>query len=246
MSGSPPWCIIRSWWQPSGRLRLAVVLISPGGRVKLASGAGPLSGRTTSCRPSHPSPKLSNSCTRTRAASCSSGGATGGGGGSTGNGGRPTGGAEGSTEGGCVEGGGAEGEAAGQTRAPKAASINIAARTSLRVTRASSASVSESFSPCARRETRASRSSIAVRCISSRGGCSHSLTVGPIPAAIWYRPSEQSEVSYTPSAPGEPLASVWAGLWSGEWPRGLSVLLCIRRWHLSMLRHQVGVDHDAP
>ena len=103
-----------------------------------------------------------------------------------GNGGTPTGGAEGSTEGGSVEGGGAEGEAAGQTRAPKAASINIAARTSLRVTRASSASVSESFSPCARRETRASRSSIAVRCISSRGGCSHSLTVGPIPAAIWY------------------------------------------------------------
>ena len=108
--GSPPWCIICSWWQPSGRLRLAVVLLSPGERVKLASDAGPLiSGLTTSCRPSHPSPKLSNSCTRTRAASCSSGGATGGGGGSTGNGGRPTGGAEGSTECGSVEGGGAEG-----------------------------------------------------------------------------------------------------------------------------------------
>ena len=123
----------------------------------------------------------------------------------------PTGGAEGSTEGGSVEGGGAEGEAAGQTRAPKAASIKIAARSSLRVTRASSASVSESFSPCVRRETRASRSSIAVRCIDSRGGCSHSLAVGPIPAAIWYRSSEQSEVSYMPSAPGEPLACVGVG-----------------------------------
>ena len=182
---SLPWCIICSWWQPSGILRLAVVLLSPGERVKLRFTAAPLSGLTTSCRPSHPSPKLSNSCTRTRAAACSSGGATGCGGGSSGNGGRPTGGAEGSTEGGCVEGGGADGEAAGQTRAPKAASIKIAARTSLSVTRASSASVSESFSPCARRETRASRSSVAVRCIGSCGGSSHRLTVGPIPAAIW-------------------------------------------------------------
>ena len=188
---SLPWCIICSWWQPNGMLRLAVVLLSPGERVKLRFTAAPLGGLTTSCRPSHPSPKLSNSCTRTRTVACSAGGATGGGGdGSSCNGNRPTSGAEGSsTEGGSVEGGGVEGsgtegEAARQTRAPKAASIKSAARTSLRVMRASSASVRESVSPCARREIRASRSSIAVRCIGSCGGCSHSLTVGPIPVAV--------------------------------------------------------------
>ena len=61
--------------------------------------------------------------------------------------------------------------------------MKLAARTSLRVTRAFSASVSTSVVLCARRETRASRSSIAVRCIDPRGGCSHNLTIGPIPAA---------------------------------------------------------------
>ena len=181
VSGSPPWCIIRSWWQPSGRLRLAVVLLFPGERVKLASGAAPLSGLTTSCRPSHPSPKLSNSCTLTRAVACGAGGTDGGGGGLSCNGGDN--GLTGGLEGSCAEGGS---EGAGQMRAPKAASMKVAARTSLRVTRATSASVSESFSPWARRETRASRSSIAVRCDGSCGGCSHSLTRGPIPAAVWY------------------------------------------------------------
>jgi hypothetical protein len=157
------------------------VLLSPRGRVKLTSGAAPPSGLTTNLRPSHPLPKLSNSCTLTRAVACGAGGTDGGGGGVglSRNGGGLTGGLEGS---------GAEGgdEGAVQMRAPKAASMKIAARTSLRVTRATSASVSESFSPCLRRETRASRSSIAVRCDGSCGGCSHSLTRGPIPAAVWY------------------------------------------------------------
>ena len=48
-----------------------------------------------------------------------------------------------------------------------------------------SASASESVALCARWETRASRSSIAVRCAGPRGGCSHSLTVGTIPAGTW-------------------------------------------------------------
>ena len=151
------------------------MLLSPRERVKLASGAAPLSGVTTSCRPSHPSPKLSNSCTLTRAVACGAGGTKGGGcGGGFG--------CNGGLKGSGAEGGG---EGAGQMRAPKAASMKIAARTSLRVTRATSASVSESFLSCARRETRASRSSIAVRCDDSCGGCSHSLTRGPILAAVW-------------------------------------------------------------
>ena len=77
------------------------------------------------------------------------------------------------------------GEATGQIRAPKVASMKIVARTSLPVTRDPSASVSESVALCARRETRASCSSIAVRCAGPCGGCSHSLTIGTIPAATW-------------------------------------------------------------
>ena len=66
VSGSPSWYIC-SWWQPSGRLRLAVVLLKPEGRLKLRSAAAPLSGLTTSCRlGGQPSPKLSSSCTLTR------------------------------------------------------------------------------------------------------------------------------------------------------------------------------------
>ena len=120
------------------------MLLSPGERVKLCSVAAPLSGLITSFRPSHPSPKLSNSCTRTLAVACGAGGTNGGAGGGNCNGGGLTGGLEGSG----AEGGG---KGAGQMRAPKEASMKIAARTSLLVTRATSASVSESFSPWARR-----------------------------------------------------------------------------------------------
>ena len=148
------------------------MLLSPGERVKLCSVAAPLSGLITSFRPSHPSPKLSNSCTRTLAVACGAGGTNGGAGGGNCNGGGLTGGLEGSG----AEGGG---KGAGQMRAPKAASMKLTARVSLMVTRARSASVSESLAPCAKRATNASRSSAAVRCVGPFGGSSHSLTASP-------------------------------------------------------------------
>ena len=57
VSGLPSWDICSSK-QPSGRLRLTAVLLSPEDRLKLRSAAAPL---IISCRPFHPSPKLSNS-----------------------------------------------------------------------------------------------------------------------------------------------------------------------------------------
>ena len=108
-----------------------------------------------------------------RAVACGGGGADGGGSGGSRNGGGLTGGLEGS---------GAEGgdEGAEQMRAPKAASMKLAARISLMVTRVRSESVSESLAPCAiKRATNASRSSAAVRCVGPFGGSSHSLTASP-------------------------------------------------------------------
>ena len=135
------------------------MLLNPEARLKLRSAAAPLSGLTTSCRPSHPSPKLSKSCSLTWVlASGDSGGGGGGSGGSSCKSDGLTGGVRGASD----EGGG-EGEAAGQIRAPKAASMKLVARISLRVTRARSASVSKSLALCASRATRASRSSTAVR-----------------------------------------------------------------------------------
>lgn len=153
------------------------MLLKPGERLKLCSIAALLIGFTTSFRPSHPSPKLSNSCTLTRAVACGASGTDGGGVGCSCNGGGLTGGLEGSG----AEGGG---EGAEQTRTPKAASIKLAARISLMVTRARSESVSESLSGTtssegAKRATNASRSSAAVRCVGLFGGSSHSLTTSP-------------------------------------------------------------------
>ena len=203
--------------------------------MKLASGAAPPSGLTTSCRPSHPSPKLSNSCNLTRAVACGAGGTDGGGGGGclSCNGGGLTGGLE------CS---GAEDgrDGAGQMRAPNAASMKIAARTSLRVTRATSASVSESSFPCERRETRASRNSIAVRCDGSCGGCSHSLTRGPIPAAV---------CGISKCGQGSAYLGVGVchcGGASGRSGKCLCIHSCDGMHSLSMLRHPVGVDHDSP
>eukprot|EP00964_Phaeocystis_antarctica_P060603 scaffold36144_cov72-Phaeocystis_antarctica.AAC.1 len=80
VSGSPPWYIC-SWWQPSGRLRLAIVLLNPEWRLKLRSTAALLSALTTNFRSSHPSPKLSNSCSLTRTVASGEGTAADGGGG---------------------------------------------------------------------------------------------------------------------------------------------------------------------
>ena len=107
-----------------------------------------------------------------RAVACGGGGTDDGGGGGSCNGGGLTNDLEGSG----AEGGG---EGAEQMRAPNAASMKLAARISLMVTRARSESDSESFAPCAKRATNAARSSPAVRCVGLFGGSSHSLTASP-------------------------------------------------------------------
>ena len=154
------------------------MLLSPEGRLKLRSTAAPLNGITTSCRLFQPSPKLSNSCSPTWLVVSGDGTTDGGGGdGSS----CKSGGLTGGVEGAGAEGGG-EGEVAGQIRAPKAASMKLAARISLRVTRRDSASVSKSLVLCARRATKFSFSSAAVRWVGSCGGCSHNLTTA---VATW-------------------------------------------------------------
>ena len=154
------------------------MLLNPEGRLKLRSTAAlPLNGITTSCRLSQPSPKLSNSCSLTWLVVSGDGTTDGGGDGGSCKSGGLTGGVEGAD----AEGGG-EGEVAGQIRAPKAASMKLAARSSLRVTRARSASVSKNLALCARRATKVSFSSTAVRWVGSCGGCSHNLTTA---VATW-------------------------------------------------------------
>ena len=116
------------------------MLLNPEGRLKLRSTAAPPNGITTSCRLSQPSPKLSNSCSLTWLVVSGDSTTDGGGDGSS----CKSGGLTGGVEGAGAEGGG-EGEVAGQIRAPKAASMKLAARISLRVTRARSASVSKNL-----------------------------------------------------------------------------------------------------
>ena len=195
------------------------MLLNPEGRLKLRSTAAPLNGITTSCRLSQPSPKLSNSCSLTWLVIVSGDGTTDGGGeGSS----CKSGGLTGGVEGAGAEGGG-EGEVAGQIRAPKAASMKLAARISLRVTRRDSASVSKSLVLCARRATKFSFSSAAVRWVGSCGGCSHNLTTA---VATWMQ------------------ELVWAS--------GAVTLVCDgvayyeRGQFDHMLRHPVGVDLHAP
>ena len=130
--------------------------------------------RTTSCKPPHPSLKLSNSSAVTPTTTVSSSVYGGGEDDSDGNGNGSAGG-----------GGGGRGEISAQAGAPKVALTKAAARASLRVTRACSTSVSKSDVFWARRVANTSRNSTAARCVGTCGAFSLNLTVVTPSAATW-------------------------------------------------------------